>query len=411
MKKSYPKVFNEEIKSFMEPLDKAKEMGVYTFSPIIEGAQTSHAYFENRDHIILTSNNYLGMANHPEVIKAVQNSLEKYGVGTCGSRMHNGTTLLHREFEDRVSEYLDTEDTVLYSAGYMANVGGLMPFGGRDTLFIVDKYNHMSLVDAYKLAESRIKIFSHNDMEKLEYILESSTEFKKKVIITDGVFSMEGDIAKLDTIAALAEKHNALLFVDDAHSFGILGEGKGTAAHFGVEKSTHLIMGTCSKALGSVGGFISGNKDACDYIRHLSHSYIFNATLPAPVVAGLIKSLELIRSETWRREKLWDNTKYFKDKLLDAGFNILNTETPIIPIHSGDKIKTMYMARELLNRGVYMGIAIFPTVPENQSRFRITVTANLEKKEIDKAFETFYKVNREFESFDAKKILEDDFVS
>jgi glycine C-acetyltransferase len=340
---------------------------------------------------MLTSNNYLGLASHPEIKQAMREAVDHFGSSTCGARLHNGTTVLHKELEERLASYLNTESALIYSAGFLANVGTISALGDGDTVIISDQLNHMSIVDGYKLAEGKVKIFTHNDMDKLEYILERSQEAKRRLIVVDGVFSMDGDTAPLDKINTLAREYGAMVMVDEAHSFGILGStGRGTTEHYGV--NADIIMGTFSKALAGVGGFIAAGADLCEYVRHTAHAYIFNAAPPPVVVAGVMKALELMEKESWRQEKLWHNTIRFRSGLIQLGFDTMNSVTPIIPIFIGDDMKTMVMSKELLNNGVYIASAIFPAVPRGMSRFRTTITAALEDEDIDQALDVLGKV-------------------
>lgn len=385
--------FQRTFAKVVDPVKEGKRLNLYTFEPAFAGPQGGRSIYEGREVIMLTSNNYLGLADHPEIKKAMKETVDLFGSSTCGARLHNGTTVLHKELEERLASYLGTESALIFSAGFLTNVGTISALGDGETVIITDQLNHMSIVDGYKLAEGKVKIFTHNDMDKLKYILERSREAKRRLIVVDGVFSMDGDIAPLDEIIALAQEYGAMVMVDEAHSFGILGPtGRGTTEHYGV--NADIIMGTFSKALAGVGGFIASTADICEYVRHTAHSYIFNAAPPPVVVAGVIKALELMEKESWRREKLWHNTIRFRSGLIQLGFDTMGSVTPVIPIFIGDDMKTMVMSKELLNEGVYIASAIFPAVPQGMSRFRTTITAALEDEDIDRALDVLGKVAR-----------------
>ncbi len=398
-----PEAYQREHAKFLKTINEAKQQDLYLFAPPFEGPQRGTTKYYGKDVIMLTSNNYLGLSTHPEIIKVMKETLDQYGTGTCGARLHNGTTVLHTQLEERVADFMKTESAVVVSAGYMANLTAITALANdENSLVITDQLNHMSIVDAISMSNgmsnSEVRIFQHNDMSKLEYILSKSEKYPKKLIVVDGIYSMDGDIAPLDKIADLAEKYSACVMVDDAHAFGFYGEnGRGTPEHFGVEDKIAIKMTTFSKSTSSVGGCISAPKDVCDYIRHASHPYLFNASLPPAIAAGIIKAIDIMEKETWRREKLWANTIRFRRSLIELGFDICESESPVIPIFIGDDMVTMQMSRMLINEGVYLASAIFPAVPQNKSRFRTTITASLSDEEIDIALDKLAKVARKFQ--------------
>lgn len=391
--------FKHDINSRLEQIKYGIQQGLYVFGPAFESAQDGEALCENKDLVMLTSNNYLGLATHQEIKKAIKDAVNQYGSGTCGARLHNGTTRLHKLLEEKCAEYFQTEDSVILSAGYLANIAGISALiDDNKGMVITDSLNHMSIVDGITMSKGQVRIFDHNNMEKLEYILNKNKDVKKKLIVVDGVYSMDGDIAPLDMITALAEKYDASVFVDEAHSLGFVGEnGRGASEHFRVENKVHIRMTTFSKSLAGVGGCIASDSDTCLYIRHNAHPYIFNASIPPAVAAGVLKAFEVMEKETWRADKLWENTIYFRRRLNEMGFNTLNSMSPIVPIFVGDDIKNMMMTKELFNRGVYIATAVFPAVPQNKSRLRATITASLKKDQLDKALEELYKVGHKFE--------------
>ncbi|MCL6457904.1 MAG: pyridoxal phosphate-dependent aminotransferase family protein [Gorillibacterium sp.] len=390
--------YEEDFATFLAPIKEGKRQDMYVFEPPFEGPQAGKTGYNGKQVIMLTSNNYLGLSTHPEVIQAMKDALDVYGSGTCGARLHNGTTLLHKKLEERVAEYLRTEDAVVVGTGYMTNLAAITSLASDEkTVIITDQLNHMSIVDGIKMSNGQVRIFEHNNMEKLEYILTKSDSFKKKLIVVDGVYSMDGDLAKLDKIVELAEKYDASIMVDEAHSLGFFGAtGRGVSEHFNVENKVHIKMATFSKTAAGVGGCIASDKNTCDYIKHNAHQYIFSASMPPSNIAGVIKALELIEKETWRKEKLWHNTFRFRRGLLELGYDIQNSLSPVIPIHIGDDLTTMKMTKMLLAEGVYIATAIFPAVPMNKARFRATITSSLSDEEIDIALDKLEKCGKEF---------------
>lgn len=393
-----PNGFKKEYDEVLPRIKEGKANDLYVFEPAFDGPQAGTSKYNGKDVIMLTSNNYLGLSTHPEVIKAVKEAADKYGTGTCGARLHNGTTVLHKQLEEKMAEFFRTESAMIVSAGYLANVSALSTLcNDSDSVIITDQLNHMSIVDGIAMSNAKVKIFTHNDMDKLEYILKNSQEFSRRLIVVDGVYSMDGDMACLDEISALAEKYDAAVMVDEAHSIGFFGEtGRGVSEHFGLEDKIAVKMTTFSKSLAGVGGCIASDSDTIDYLKHQAHQYIFNASLPPAVVAGVLKSLELMQKETWRREKLWENTIRFRKGLIELGFDTMRSISPIIPIYIGDDLTNMKMTKELLSRGVYIATAIFPSVPMNKSRLRTTITASLSNEEIDRALDIMGEVGRKF---------------
>ncbi|HWQ71401.1 MAG TPA: pyridoxal phosphate-dependent aminotransferase family protein [Desulfitobacteriaceae bacterium] len=393
-----PKGYTEEFSEFLAPIKEGKRQNLYVFEPPFEGPQAGNTLHNGNKVIMLTSNNYLGLSTHPKIIKAMKEALDVYGTGTCGARLHNGTTILHKRLEERIARYLRTEESVILSAGYMANLAAITALANNEkSVVITDQLNHMSIVDGIEMAKGQVRIFEHNNMEKLEYILSRSGNFQKKLIVVDGVYSMDGDLAQLDKIVELSQKYDASVMVDEAHSLGFFGpSGRGVAEHFKVEDKVHIKMATFSKSAASVGGCIASDKDTCDYIKHVSHQYIFNASLPPAIIAGVLKAFDLIENETWRREKLWSNTMRFRKGLMQLGYDIMDSLSPVIPIFIGDDLTTMKMTKKLMQEGVYIATAVFPAVPRNKSRFRSTITASLTEEEIDIALDKLEKCGREY---------------
>ncbi|CAM03746.1 glycine C-acetyltransferase [Saccharopolyspora erythraea NRRL 2338] len=363
-----------------------RDNGMYFLEPPFESGQASRSRLRDRDVIMLSTSNYLGLAEHPEIAGAMKDALDQFGPSTCGARLSNGTTKLHHELEERLSQWLGAEAVALFSSGYLANLGAISAMCDSETVIITDQFNHMSILDGCRLAEGSVKIFAHNSIEKLEYVLERNADAAKKFIVVDGVYSLDGEIAPLDGISKLAEQHGAMLMVDEAHAVGVLGDGgRGAAAHFGI--GSDVLMGTFSKSLAGVGGFVAGSTRLIEYIRHTSHAYIFNASLPAPTVAGVLKSLELMRRESWRIEKLWHNTARLRSGLLELGYEVMGSVTPVVPIMIGDDEVALKLANELIDDGLYVTVALPPAVPKNTSRFRANVSAAMDDETIDRALE------------------------
>jgi glycine C-acetyltransferase len=358
--------------------------GLYPFEPPFASRQDVRARLGDKDVLVLSTSNYLGLVGHPEITEAMKAALDQYGSGSCGSRFVNGTTLLHTELEERLAALVGAEAALIFSSGYMANLGAISGMCDSDTVIITDQFNHMSIQDGCRLAESKVKIFAHNSMGKLEYILDRNSDVEKKFIVVDGVYSMDGDLAPLDRISELADQYGAMLMVDEAHGIGVMGKGgSGAAAHFGVQAD--LLMGTFSKSLAGVGGFVASSADIVEYLRHTSNPYTFNASLPAVTVAGVLAAHAIMEREPWRNDKMWRNTDRFRAGLTDLGFDVMNTVSPIVPILIGDELTALRVARELLDTGLYIFTAMFPAVPKDGSRLRATMTAAMNDDDIDES--------------------------
>ncbi|MCO7124504.1 pyridoxal phosphate-dependent aminotransferase family protein [Sporolactobacillus shoreicorticis] len=388
----------EKIDNETFPIMEGKRTGNYVFEPSFASAQSGSAKLGDHQVVMLTSNNYLGLATNEEIKQALKQATDLYGSGTCGARLHNGTTILHRQLEQRCADYFGTEDAVILSAGYLTNVAAISAVADRDTLVVTDQLNHMSIVDGIKLSGAQVRIFRHNDMQKLEYILEKNASFNKKIIIVEGVYSMDGDLAPLRTINELSKKYGASILVDEAHSFGFIGKkGRGVSELLGVEQDVHMRMITFSKSLANVGGCIATDRKTATYIKHYANQYIFNASLPPAIVAGTLKAFDLLETEQWRVEKLWRNTIRFRKGMIHLGFDTMNSSSPVVPIYVGSDEINMKMTKELLAEGVYIATAMYPAVPMNESRLRATITAALTDDEIDFALKKFEKVGKKYE--------------
>ena len=349
---------------------------------------------ENKKCLNFCSNNYLGLSSHPAIIEASIKASQKYGIGTGGSRFLSGTLDVHTELEKKLAKFKGGEDCLIFNTGYMTNLGVISALAtSKDDILIVDEKSHASIIDGVKLSSGEMVVFHHNDMLDLEKKLNKYKNKPSKFVLTDGVFSMDGDIAKLDKIYNLANQHNATIFIDDAHSTGVLGKtGKGTAEHFGLEQNIPLIMGTLSKSIGCLGGFIVADKDVIQYLKNTSRAIIFVTSLPANICAAAIKSLEIIETEPEHLQNLWSNVKYLKTALMDEGFDIGITESPIFSVGVGEENFTFEITRKLVDAGLFVNPVIYPAVPRKKCRIRLTVMATHTKEEINFLVDTMKTV-------------------
>jgi len=380
-----------------EDAKKALAEGWYPyFIPITEN-RDGQAIVGGEERIMIGSNNYLGLTYHPKVLEAAKSATDDYGSGCTGSRFLNGTLDLHVELEKNLATFMQAEAALVYSTGYQTNLGVISTLVGKDDYVILDKLNHASIVDGALLSFGEVVRFQHNDMADLERILSKIPEKSGKLIVVDGVFSMEGDIAPIPDILEIARKYGARLMIDDAHSIGILGDhGRGTAEHWGVEDEVDLVMGTFSKSFACVGGFIAGNADVIDYLKHNARSLIFSASMTPSSVATVLAALEVIQDEPQRRENLWEISHYMMDGYRKLGFDIGGTQTPIIPVIIGDNMKTFLFWRALYEDGVYSNPVVSPAVPEKSSRLRTSYMATHSKDQMDIVLEKFERHGKEF---------------
>ena len=378
---------------------RAKELmatGIYPYFKAIQSGAGSKITVDGREVIMIGSNNYLGLTQHPKVIEALIKTAEKYGSGCTGSRFLNGTLDLHEELEQKLAQFMGKEAALVFSTGFQTNLGTISAIMGRDDLIFADSENHASIVDGCRLSFGKTIKYKHNDILDLERRLKSHNHVTGKLIITDGVFSMGGDIANLPQIVKLAKKYNAKIFVDDAHSIGILGEhGNGTASHFGLADKVDITMGTFSKSLASIGGFIAGDEDVIHYIKHHSRPLIFSASMPPSAVATVIAALDIIQNEPERRERLWKNTKKMKQGFEKLGFNTGNSQTPIIPVIIGEDEMTFYFWKRLFESGVYANPVISPAVPRGMALIRTSYMATHTEEELKRVLEIFEKIGKE----------------
>jgi 8-amino-7-oxononanoate synthase len=381
------KKLHDKIAQFQDA-NMIRAQGLYPFFRPIESGQDTEVIINNKRVLMFGSNSYLGLTNHPKIKEATKKAIDKYGSGCAGSRFLNGTLDIHIELERRLANYVGKEAAVLFSTGFQVNLGVLSCITGRNDYLILDEYDHASIIDGSRLSFSKVIKYAHNDMADLERKLSILPEEAVKVIVVDGIFSMEGDIVKLPEIVQLADKYGVNIMVDDAHSLGVIGvNGSGTASHFGLTKEVDLIMSTFSKSLASLGGFIASDYETIDYIKHRARSLMFSASMTPGSVASVIAALDIIESEPERIQKLWDNTNYAVKLLTDEGFDIGATESPILPIYIRDNDKTFMVTNYLQNAGIFVNPVVSPAVPSDSSLLRFSLMATHTFEQIDEAVE------------------------
>jgi 8-amino-7-oxononanoate synthase len=379
----------DNLKAKMKAYDvpqKIQELGIYPYFRTIESEQDTVVKIGGKDVLMFGSNSYLGLTNHPKLKEASKAAIDKYGSGCAGSRFLNGTLDLHIELEQKLANYVGKEGALVFSTGFQVNLGVISSIPGRHDYIIIDSLDHACIIDGSRLSFARTLKYEHNNMEDLEKLLSRLPEDKIKLIAIDGVFSMEGDIAKLPEIVMLAKKYRANIMVDDAHGLGVLGpQGRGTAAHFGLTDNVDLIMGTFSKSLAAIGGFIAADNDTINYLKHNARSLIFSASIAPSNAASVIAALDLIQSEPERIDKLWANTHYALNLLKQAGFDTGHTETPIIPIMIRDDAKTFQITKMLLEQGIFVNPVVSPAVASTSSLIRFSLMATHEFSQIEEA--------------------------
>ncbi|MFA5470548.1 MAG: pyridoxal phosphate-dependent aminotransferase family protein [Acholeplasmataceae bacterium] len=379
---------------------KAREHGYYPYFHVLNTKQDTIVEMEGKKMIMIGSNNYLGLASHPEVIEAAINATKEYGTGVSGSRFLNGTLDLHIQFEKELAEFLNKEDATIFSTGFQSNLGIISAIAGRNDIIFSDKENHASIYDGTRLSYAEVVRFNHSDMEDLEAKLAKADPNKGKLILTDGVFSMSGDIANLPEIVRLAKKYEARVMVDDAHGLGVMGKhGRGTAEHFGLEAEVDIIMGTFSKSLASLGGYVAAEKDVVDYIRHNSRPYIFSAAIPASNAAAALTALRILKREPERVTALRDIADYMREGLKKRGLELRPSQTPIIPIYTYMPIRTMIACNQLFEHGVYVNPVVPPATPIGECLIRTSYTATHTKEQMDEAIDKIVEVLKGLEDF------------
>lgn len=373
-------------------------MGYYPYFRPIESEQDTVVKINGKDVMMFGSNSYLGLTNHPKLKEASKKAIDKYGSGCAGSRFLNGTLDIHLQLEEKIAKFVNKDASIVFSTGYQVNLGVLSALPGRHDYIIVDDLDHACIYDGARLSFAKMERYKHNDMEELEKVLQRLPDDVIKIIVTDGVFSMEGDIAQLPAIVKLAKKYNCVVMVDDAHGLGVLGEnGKGTSNHFGLTEEVELIMGTFSKSLASIGGFIAADHDTINYLKHFARSLVFSASIAPSNAASVIAAIDLIEEEPERIVKLWDNTHHAKKLLIDAGFNTGKSETPIIPVFVGDEIKTFMLTKMLQDEGVFINPVINPAVPKGDEMIRFSLMATHSFDQIEEAVDKIAKIAKKLQ--------------
>lgn len=374
----------------------AQAMGIFPYFIPIEHPEGTEVYIHGKKYIMIGSNNYVGLTNHPKVKEAAIEAIKKYGTSCTGSRFLNGTLDLHLELEERLAKYVGMEAALVFSTGFQVNLGTIPAIMDREDIIITDKEVHASIIDGVRMAKVQkhvhARYYKHNDMADMEKVMKSLPPDPAKLVIVDGVFSMGGDIAPLPEIVPICKKYGARLMVDDAHSIGVLGGGRGTGPHFGLQQDVDLVMGTFSKSLASVGGFIAGPKEAIHWIQMFSRPFIFSASLPPPNVATVLACLDVLEQEPERVERVNQIGERMRNELRAMGYNIGETQTPIIPIIIGDMMKAMQAWKVFFEAGIYTNVALPPAVPPELSLLRTSYMATHTDKQLDKVLAVFKKV-------------------
>lgn len=377
---------------------KAKAAGVYPYFRAISSEQDTEVIMNGKKVLMFGSNSYMGLTNHPKVIEAAIEATKKYGTGMAGSPFLNGTLTIHKDLEARLADYVGKEDAMIYSTGFGVNLGVVSTLTGREDYIILDEQDHASIIEGRRLSFSNYLKYKHNDMESLETQLKRCEPDKVKLIVTDGVFSMEGDVANLPEIVRLAKKYNASVMVDEAHGLGVFGEGgRGTCNHFGVTDDVDLIMGTFSKSLASLGGFIATDKVITNFLRHHSRSYIFTASITPASTAAVNAALDIILAEPERQEHLWKITNYALEQFRAMGCEIGHTSTPIIPLFIRDDYKTFHVTSDLLKEGVFVNPVVTPAVAPQDTLIRYSLMATHTEEQVQRSLEAIEKVFKKYD--------------
>ncbi len=391
------KLLQEKLSAYDAP-QKAKAAGVYPYFRAISSEQNTEVTMNGKKVLMFGSNSYMGLTNHPKVIEAAVEATKKYGTGMAGSPFLNGTLDIHKEFEAKIADYVGKEDAMIYSTGFGVNLGVVSTLTGREDYIILDEQDHASIIEGRRLSFSNYLKYKHNDMVSLETQLKKCEPDKVKLIVTDGVFSMEGDVANLPEIVRLAKKYNACVMVDEAHGIGVFGEGgRGTCNHFGVTDDVDLVMGTFSKSFASLGGFIATDKVITNYLRHHSRSFIFTASITPASTAAASAALDIMIAEPERQQHLWDITHYALDNFRAMGCEIGHTSTPIIPLFIRDDYKTFHVTRDLLDEGVFVNPVVSPAVSPHDTLIRYSLMATHTKEQVTRSLEAIEKVFKKYD--------------
>lgn len=388
-------LLRERTSQYREP-QKFKELGYYSYFREIESQQDTEVIYQGRKILMFGSNSYLGLTSDPRVKEACIKAVEKYGSGCGGSRFLNGTLDLHVELENRLAKFLDKEAVLAYSTGFQVNIGVIPCLTGPGDYIILDRNDHASIIEGSRLSQAKTLYYKHNDMKSLETKLASLPMEAFKLIVVDGVFSMEGNIAKLPEIVQLAKQYNATVMSDCAHGVGVIGpNGKGTPAHFGITDDVDLIGGTFSKSFASLGGFIASDADTINYLKHHSRSFIFSASMTPASAAAVIESLNILETDTSILDRLWENTRYAKEAFESEGFDTGESETPIIPVYIRDYHKTFMFSTRLMEEGIFVNTVVPPAVSPSDTLIRFSLMASHRKEQIDIAVEKMVKIAHE----------------
>jgi len=375
--------------------EEAQEQGVYPYFTPIQEVNGNKVLVNGKEMIMVGSNNYLGLLDHPKVIQAAKDAVDRYGVSTCGSRFLNGTLDIHVELEERLAKYMKTEASLTFSTGFQTNQGIISTIIGRGDAVITDRMDHASIIDACRLSYGDVYKYKHNNMEDLERLLSSLDDKVNKMIVVDGVFSMEGDLTDLPGVVKLAKKYKAQLMVDDAHGVGVMGEnGRGTAEHFGVEEDVDLVMGTFSKSFASLGGFVVGEKKVISYIKHHARALIFSASITPASVATVLATLDIFEKEPERRIRLWEITAKMRNGFQAMGYDTGPTETPVIPVIIGDDERAFMLWKMLREFGIFTNPVVYPAVPHGQALIRTSYSASHSDEELDTVLASFEKCGK-----------------
>ena len=390
-------LLNQKVAKFTKA-EELKSLGMYPFFRVIESDQDTEVVINGKKVLMFGSNSYLGLTNHPEIKKATIEAVNKYGSGCAGSRFLNGTLDIHIQLEEELAEFVGKEAALVFSTGFQVNIGVIPALLSRNDYLILDELDHACIIEASRLTFAKTLKYKHNNMESLEKVLQGCEPDKVKLIASDGIFSMDGDIVNLPGIVELAKKYNATIMMDDAHSLGVIGKnGSGTASHFGLTNETDLIMGTFSKSLASIGGFIAANKTVIEFLKHHARSLMFSASISPAATASALSALRITKREPERIAKLWENTHYSLDKLHSLGFDTGVSCTPIIPIYIRDDIKTFQLSKLLLNEGIFVNPVTSPAVTKEDTLIRFSLMATHTKEQIDRAIDKIYTISKQLD--------------
>ena len=379
-----------------EEAERIRQAGVYSFFRVVDSAQDPEVVIAGRRMIMLGSNNYLGLTNDPRIKEAAIEAIRKYGSGCAGSRFLNGTLDLHVRLEERLAEFMRQEAAVTFATGFQVNLGAISCLVGKGDTVYLDKQDHACIIDGARLSFGEVCKFKHNDTKDLRRQMANDPEARGRLIVIDGVFSMEGDIAPLPEIVAAAEEFDAAVMVDDAHGIGVLGPtGRGTAEHFRLERDVDLIMGTFSKSMASVGGFIAGDAGVIDYIKHRARTMIFSAAPPPASVAAALATVEVMEREPERRARLWENTRFFAEGLRSLGLNTGESRTPVVPIVVGEDLTALKMVQRLHEEGIFVNCVLSPATPPGRALIRTSLMATHTREQLSRALDAVEKVGRE----------------